>query len=263
MRISLGKLVRRYVYGVRLGERKVKAVYYGDKLIWPTLSDTVYSCVLDVAAIEGSLAGAQFFHALEAVRNGGVGLDCYVLMMAGGREYMLSKGFGRYDVAAWDGHATATFGDSGPLASALQVGDEVTLRLVVPESRTTAAASPGQNAGFSEAWETRWLPGASLVYSHTKGQKRVCPWAYGVLTAEPSGMTYVTAPWHNHPGHRRSSSLVHVCQPESWLVPSYADRVFRVHMDVGGSSTITMCYIQFPQFTSTIKMKVAAVTRHE
>lgn len=263
MRVSLGKLVRRYVYGVRLGERRVSAIYHGDKLIWPTLSDTVYSAVLDVAAIEGTLAGAQFWHALEAVQKKGAEKDCYILMTAGGREYMLVDGFGRYDVAVWDGHATAVFGDNGPLSDELQAGDEVTLRLVVPESMTTKAASPGENQPFSQTWETRWLPGTTLVYSHYKGKKKVCPWANGSLTAAPSGKTYVVAPWHNHAGHKRSPYLVHVCNPAADLKPSYVDRLFTVNMQVGGASAISYCYMQFPKFAATIKVKVSAVTLHE
>lgn len=263
MRISLGKLVRRYVYGVRLGEQRVTAIYHGDKLIWPTLSDTVYSAVLDVASIEDTLQGSQFWHALEAVQKKGAAADCYILLTAGGREYMLARGFGRYDVAAWDGHATAVFGDNGPLSEALKAGDEVTLKLVVPETATTKAASPGQNVGFSHTWETRWLPGTTLVYSHYKGQKKVCAWASGKLTAQPSGKLYVTAPWHNHPGHGRPPYLTHVCKPDAGLVPSYADRLFTAAMQVGGSSGITYCYMQFPKFTATIKLKVSAVTLHE
>lgn len=262
MRISLGNLVRRYVYGVRLGEKRVTAIYHGDKLIWPTLSDTVYAAVLDVASIEDTLQGAQFWHALEAVRSRGAAMDCYILLTAGGREYMLVAGFGRYDVAAWDGHATVVFGDNGPLSEALRAGDEVSLKLMVPESTTTRVASPRQNVGFSHTWETRWLPGATLVYSHYKGQKKVCAWASGTLTAQPSGKLYITAPWHNHPGHGRPPNLVHICKPDAGLVPSYADRSFTADMQVGGSSGINYCYMQFPKFTATIKMRVSAVTLH-
>lgn len=263
MRVTLGKLVRKYVYDVRLGERKVMAVYHGDKLIWPTLRDTVYSAVLDTGAVEDALAGAQFYHALEAVRSKGAAQDCHILLTAGGRDYMLAAGFGRYDVAVWDGHATVTFGDNGPLAGALRPGDEVTLRLVVPERATPKAASPGENVGFSETWATRWLPGTTLVYSHYKGQKKVCAWANGTLTAEPSGMTYIVAPSHIHEGHKRLSHLPHTCKPAPDLQPSYADRRFTVSMRVGGSSGINYCYMQFPPFAATIRLRVSAVTLHD
>lgn len=262
MRISLGKLVRRYVYGVRLGEQRVTAIYHGDKLIWPTLSDTVYSAVLDVASIEDTLQGSQFRHALEAVQKLGAAADCYILMNAGGREYMLARGFGRYDVAAWDGHATAVFGDNGPLSEALKAGDEVTLKLVVPETRTKMVASPGENTGFSETWETRWLPGTYVVYSHNKGQKKVCAYAFGYVTGHPSGKKYIEMPLHWHTGDDRAL-FVHLHQPDKNLVPSYADTLFKVSMQVGGSSAVYGCYLQFPKFTATIKLKVSAVTLHK
>ena len=135
MRVTFGKLVRRYVYDVRLGERKVSALYLGDKKIWPTLRDTVYSCVLDVAAVEGALDWAYWLHALDAVGKLGASAECYMKLTAGGREYMLGSTFGGWYPAEYDGRATVVFGDNGPLWEKLQPGDVVTVqvRVVSPE----------------------------------------------------------------------------------------------------------------------------------
>lgn len=263
MRLTLGQLVRRYLYGVRLGERRVTAIYHGNKLIWPTLSDTVYSAVLDVPSIEHTLAGAQFWHALQAVQRNGASESCYILLNAGGRDYMLlARGFGRYEVAEWDGFATVVFGDNGPLASALKAGDEVTLRLVVPAFESDSYASPKENEGFNGTWTTRWLPGTMLQYSHYKGQKRVCSWASGEVRGRQSGTLYIAAGWHNHQGHGRWDNE-HAVEEVPGLVPAYADALFDVSMQVGGSSAITSCKLLFPPFAAAIKVRVSAVRRHE
>ena len=67
MLVTCGDRVRRYVYDVRAGARRVRCVYLGDRLIWPTLSDTVGGVVLDTAGVEGSVDWGYWLHALDAV----------------------------------------------------------------------------------------------------------------------------------------------------------------------------------------------------
>lgn len=260
MRVTHGEKKRRYVYEMRLGEQRVARVYHGQQMIFPTLKDTLAGCVLDVVATENTLAGAFFEHALQAV-TAGASEGCHLLMDAGGRTFSLGAEYGRYPVAGYDGHGGVSFGEAGPLASALRVGDEVTLRLTVPARESESFKSPGQNVGFSETWAARWLPGTTMVYSHYKGQKKVCSWASGEVRGRQSGKVYIAALWHNHPGHGRWSNT-HAVSEVPGLVPDYADAAFDVSMQVGGSSGIVYCKLLFPAFSETLKMRVIATTRH-
>lgn len=261
MRVSLGKFVRRYVYGVRMGERRVAAIYHGGKLIWPTLSDTVYSAVLDVAGIEDTLAGAQFRHALEAVRKKGVSEACYILMNAGGREYMLSAGFGRYDVAAWDGHATVVFGDNGPLSEALQAGDEVTLNLVVP-TRTTALYEGEARCSLP------FLPDTCLNVWWSKGQKKVAAGRWFTVKGFPSGVVHFGGLCDTSEHKRNTYVRVLPGNTHKWFNAVYngafvpGDTGLEVSTGLSGSGLGGGVSFTFPKFTATIKMRVSAVTMH-
>lgn len=259
MRLTLGKLVRKNVCGVRLGADRVAEVRHGEALIWPTLSDTISKCVLDVAEVEDTRDGAYLAHALGLLEEG----KASIKVVCGGREYYVDAEHGRFDVAHWDGHGGLVFGDCGPLGEDLKVGDRVSLDLVVEEAEKSASyASAAENEGISEAWGCRWLPGTALVYSHYKGQKKRCSWAHGTVTGAESGLVYVAAPHHIHEGHKRETD-VHTVYPADGFEPDYGDTRFLVEMEVGGSSGITACYLLFPAFRRTLTLHVASVTYHD
>ena len=250
------KVVRRAVCGVRVGTTRVDRVMHGRELVWPTLSDTVAKVVLDVPALDGTLEGAYWEHAMAGLDAG-----AQVFVRAGGREYVLDGDYMQYERAHWDGAGGIVFGDNGPFLEDLQEGDEVEVRLVVPEAQTESFESPRENEGFEHAWVCRWLPDTALVYSHYKGQKKVCSWAHGTVTGAASGLVYVAAPHHIHEGHKRETD-VHTVYPAEGFEPDYRDERFLVEMEVGGSSGITACYLRFPAFNVRFKIKVSGVVRH-
>ena len=259
MRVSLGKDVRAFVYRAMLDGKRLKAIFYEGEQIWPTLADTVRSCILDVAALEGSPEGAYWAHALRQLELLGAASGRYVLVVAGGRTYSLNGELPGYDVVRYDA-GVLDFGDEGPCADALRDGDLVSLRLVMPE-RFSESFSAGQNVGFERSWEECWLPGTVWQYVHWKGQKKVCSWASGYVEGVPSGLRYLSAPWHNHPGHWRGDSW-HSVVPVEGFVPDFGDRALRCHMEVGGSSGVSLCRLLFPAFDVSLTLAVAAVSLH-
>ncbi|MGN0869471.1 MAG: hypothetical protein ACI4O9_08130 [Akkermansia sp.] len=260
MRVTLGKTVRAFVYRAMLGDNRLQAICHGEEQIWPTLADTVRSCILDVAAIEGSAAGAYFAHALRQLELLGAASGRCVLVVAGGRTYSLNGELPGYDVVRYDA-GVLDFGDEGPCADALRDGDMVALRLVMPQRFSESFVSPSQNVGFERSWDECWLPGTVWQYAHWKGQKKVCSWASGYVDGVPSGVRYLTDPWHNHPGHWRGDSW-HSVVPVEGFVPDYNDRALRCHMDVGGSSGVSVCRLVFPAFYVSLNLAVASVTLH-
>ena len=271
MRITFGKLVRRYVYDVRLGERKVSALYLGDKKIWPTLSDTVYSCVLDVAAVEGAAPWAYWLHALDAVGKLGASAECYMKLTAGGREYMLGSTFGGWYPAEYDGRATVVFGDNGPLWEKLQPGDVVTVQLRVP-GRESGRMATVTGTAAEMMFSLPWLPGTGLAFTVGKGQKRTnAHWEFSVV-GQGSGTLHIEGQSVIEGHHRGDWSMavyareMKVHRPLRFVWDdAYATGDAGVLMRVvshNGGTTVSGCRLLWPGFTTTLRLKVAAVTRH-
>ncbi|MBQ8517648.1 MAG: hypothetical protein IJ498_08735 [Akkermansia sp.] len=271
MRKTIGKYVRRYLYDKRLGDRRVVAIYRDGVKIWPTLSDTVYSCVLDVAAVEGTLDWVYWLHALDAVSKLGASAECYMKMMAGGRDYMLGATFGNWYPAVYDGRATVIFGDNGPLWEKLQPGDEVSVQLRVP-ARECGGMAKVENATAEEVVALPWLPGAGLGFTISKGRKKTnANWEFSVV-GQGSGTLHIDG-YSRITGHKRGD----------WATVVYA-REMRVHQvlrfswddgyaagDTGvllrvatysGGTAVSNCRLLCPGFVKTLRFKVSAVTRH-
>lgn len=270
MRVTFGKLVQRYVYDVRLGERKVSALYLGDRKIWPTLSDTVYSCVLDVAAVEGSVEWAYWQHALAAV-EGGANEERHMRLRAGGREYMLGATFGEWYLAGFDGRATVVFGDNGPLWEKLQPGDEVEVWVVVPERQGVELQSVCE-AAVEEVYGLPWLPGTRLDFVVSKGRKKTSAhWDFsvsgmgsGVLHIDGTGMItgHGRGDWQTNVWARGME--VHGEMLRGWD-DGYAggDTGLKVRfVSHNGGTTISQGGVVWPGFSRSIRFRVSAVTRH-
>lgn len=271
MRKTIGKYVRRYLYDKRLGDRRVVAIYRDGVKIWPTLSDTVYSCVLDVAAVEGALDWAYWLHALDAVAKLGASAECYMKLTAGGREYMLGSTFGGWYMAEYDGRATVVFGDNGPLWEKLQPGDVVTVTLSVP-ARESGKVGEVVNSTVEEVFSLPWLPGAGLAFTVGKGRKRTnASWEFSVV-GQGSGTLHIDG--HSQiTGHKRGdwASVVYaremrVHKPLRFVWnDAYATGDAGVLMRVvshNGGTTVSGCRLLWPGFTTMLRFKVAAVTRH-
>ena len=270
MRITFGKLVRRYVYDVRLGERKVSALYLGDKKIWPTLSDTVYSCVLDVAAVEGALDWAYWLHALDAVGKLGASAECYMKLTAGGREYMLGSTFGGWYLAEYDGRATVVFGDNGPLWEKLQPGDVVTVQVRVPARELDVVQTPHENAEVSGVVDVPWLPGTGLSLRVTKGRKKSSAGVRFSVTGQPSGTVHIGG-FAQKNGHSRGSYYGTAYARDMGVINGWTS-AFNDSWASGDGKLIVWgewynagsgyLRLLFPGFAETLRFRVSAVTRH-
>lgn len=264
-----GETVRRYVYDVRLGERKAAALYRGDTRLWPTLSDTLAGCVLDVNELEGSEDYVYWVHALGAVARLGASAECYMKLTAGGRDYMLGSTFGAWYKAGYDGRATVDFGEDGPLWEALRVGDEVRVQLVVPEHEGVHVEA-GLNGDAEAATWLPWLPGSYLRVKVGKWQKRVSAGCRFKVVGQPSGTVHVEG-FAQKNGHCRGShwgcayareSSVLNGKVRQWCderVPGDDSLLVRGEWYNAGSGEV---FPVFPGFRKTIRFKVSAVTRH-
>lgn len=262
MRSTNGKRVRKYVYDVRLGDNKAAALYRGNEKLWPTLSDTVYSCVLDVNELEGSVNRAWWLHALDAVSKG-VGSECYMKLRAGGREYMLGATFGNWYLAEYDGRATVVFGDNGPLWEKLQPGDEVSVELRVPARES--AEFEGQSVCYLP-----YLTNTRMRVSFTKWKKKRHAGRRFEVGASAGNVVHYGGYCETSEHKRGNKTRVLPSNTHKWY-----NRVYNNNMVVGETSLaidtapigsgggpgggVTFLW---PGFITRLRFKVSAVTRH-
>jgi len=270
MRKTIGKFVRRYLYDKRLGGRRVLEIWRDGKKIWPTLGDTVYSCVLDVAAVEGSIDWAYWLHALDAAARLGAGAECHIKLAAGGREYMLNSTFGGWYLARYDGRATVVFGDDGPLVEKLRVGDEVVARLVVPQHEGAAVGTAWENQSVSGSEPLPWLPGSCLRVLVQKGRKKMSAGCRFCVTGRPSGTVHVQG-FAQKNGHCRGSYWGNAFARDMWVINGRVGRYCDGAVAGDGRLDVEACWYNagcgrvfpvFPGFDRVIRFRVSAVTRH-
>ena len=261
MRVTNGKRVRKYVYDVRLGDNTAAALYCGDRKLWPTLSDTVYSCVLDVNELEGSVNRAWWLHALDAVGKLGASAECHMKLTAGGREYMLGSTFGGWYLAEYDGRATVVFGDNGPLWEKLQPGDVVTVQLRVP----------GRESEEFEGQRVCYLPHLTKTQMRVvfhKGKKKRWAGRRFNVTGQPGGVVHWGGSCETSEHKRGQKTRVLPGNTHKWYNRVHNDAMVvgetqlaidTVAIGSGGGGGLTFLW---PGFTTTLRLKVSAVTRH-
>lgn len=261
MRMSLkGKAAGAFVMEAWLNGSPVWEVWHEGVRLYPDDRIRVKGLVLDVPG--GSLEAAYWAHAQQAVLEGEPGEKLHMSMSLCGRVYALYAPYGDLPVVRAVNGVLTFAEDEGPLLSEVWPGAGAcaVVQAVVPQRSTPDFCSPAQNRGVEWQWEARWLPGTVLMYSHYKGQKKVCSWAYGSVTGQPSGLVYIKAPNHIHEGHKRISWSWHSCGAVSGLEPDYADSSLKVVMHVGGSSGINACRLVFPAFERSWALGVKGVT---
>lgn len=260
MRKTVGKFVRRYLYDKRVGDRKVSAIYLGDKKVWPSLSDTAASMVLDVTAAEGSVNWAWWLHALDAVSKR-CDAECYMKLTAGGRDYMLGATFGSWYLAGFDGRATVTFGDDGPLMSKLRVGDEVTVQLRIPARES--AEFEGQCVCYLP-----YLTNTRMRVVFHKGQKRRWAGRRFRVTGQAGGVVHYGGSCETSEHKRGKKTRVLPGNTHKWYNAVYNNSMVagETQLDIdtaaigsGGGGGVTFLW---PGFMTRLRFKVSAVTRH-
>ncbi len=265
MRSTNGKRVRKYVYDVRLGDNKAMALHRGDEKLWPTLSDTVYSCVLDVNELESSVDKAYWVHALDAVEKIGETADCSMTLRAGGREYTLNAaGVWRAD---FDGRATVVFGNDGPLVDKLRVGDEVEVTARIPARNGEQLLIKRYNGWVTLSWEWPLIAGTRFgMILRNFSRKRSNYSSFGMVKSLPSGRG-----WNANKGNQK-----HASRPltrgdlikEADLQPGDMACSCEV-MTSGGcyydpsKGQYQYAFPAWPAFTRVFRFKVSAVTRHD
>ena len=203
MRISFRAAANRYVYDARLGERKVQAIYYGDKKVYPDASARVRMLRLDMGGWAGTVEGNCWARALEAVS---IAADASRhIRLTAGRTYSVQTAYGSYPAAAWLGEGRFEFAyGEGPLAQSLRLGDTATLRLQIPALYTAPIGGTEGNNDAVTAVYPSCLPDTEVRCFFTKGQKKVSTGARIRLESLPSGTALMDRHQQQN-GHCRGS----------------------------------------------------------
>lgn len=275
MRLSFGNKKRKYLYDIRFWtqsgqEKRVQAVYRGDEMIFPTMSDLAERVTLDLSGMTDTEEGAYWHHAIGALK-GDYPLtaaaviwkqEFFAHVCIAGKWFDLihkDEACPAFPLADYE-RGTLLLGDSGSPVVGVQVGDEVIVRVRIPQHESERL--PGDlNASLDGYIHTRWLPGAYLTYYHWKNKKRHHPHRQGSVMGEPSQTRYFDLPDHKHVGHGRGY-IEDMDYAVPSLVPQYGDTVFHVQIDAWNGSGITDCRMVFPAFEREFRLKVVDVVRH-
>lgn len=182
MKVTLGDKKRKFVYDVLFGERHVNRIMYAGRKIWPDESERVATMSLDMSVLEDSVEGVYWMHALTAVSSASSD-ECYMLLRAGGRDYMLQTTFDKWKKATYSAGTVDFLGD-GPMRESLRIGDTVTVQLVMPQRQSTIIG--GDQLGYEGYQWVNYsigryvtgdypptIPNTSVRGFFSKGQKEV------------------------------------------------------------------------------------------
>lgn len=256
MKVALNGKPQR-VTNVFGGNIRAVALYQGATKLWP--SDGNYAMGLRVELPQpGTPDYLYWLHVQLAMQGVDMGSSkCYLRFTINGTYYYINSSPDGSSPLKMEGEVIQlTSGVRTLLAD--YIGSTIPFEALIPARKGENYTSPSQNVGFSHTLLVPWLPGTSLTYSHWKGQKRVCSWANGNLVGMRTGKTYITAPWHNHPGHWRGNST-HTYGAVEGLVPDYTAEPLRLSMAVGGSSGISECRLTYPGFNRVFNLTVKEV----
>lgn len=261
MRKTIGKYVRRYLYDKRLGDRRVVAIYRDGVKLWPTLADTICSCVIDVNALSGSIEWAYWLHALAAVQSQ-CNAECYLKLTAGGRDYMLGSTFGSWYKAAFDGRATITFADDGPLAEYLRIGDTVSIEARIP-------ARKSELFDGEAVCTLPFLTDTCLSVEWHKKQKRRYAGRRFTVTGQASSTVHFGGTCDTSEHKRGRKVRVLPGNTHKWHNAVYngqmqqGDSSLSISTSPTGSGGGGGVAFLWPPFTKIFRFKIAAVTRHD
>ena len=267
MRVTYDSYARRYVWAIRAGTSPVRRIMYGDRQIWPSNEDRVRTAAVDMSALDGTLEGAYWLHALDAVKDK-ASESCFMKLHAGGRTLLLQNAYGTLARAVYS-RGVIDFGDEGPLAEDLRPGSMIEVSAVVPRRRATVAYASVVPA--EPVWELPRLPGSTLYFGSEKGRKRTCPTATFEWWGEPSHTLHLRAFWIRF-GHRRGFwDMELACRAGTGaangsvsagydrFVPGDRRSVVRISQIGGAGEPVRVCPT-YPPFRMSWRLRVTAIT---
>lgn len=203
MKISHRNAAGKYIYDARLGERPLRAICLGGKQLYPDNAARIRLLRLDMGAWHGTVEGAYWRHALEAV-SAASGPMQYIRLQAD-RSYQVQTTFGHYPLASCTDWSCFTFAaGEGPLVQNIRLGDSTSLRLQIPAfASQSIGGTQGDDSPVSHAYPA-CLPGTEVRCHFTKGQKRVSTGARVLMESRPSGAVLLDR-YHQKNGHCRGS----------------------------------------------------------
>lgn len=147
MRITYSEHKRAYVKDVRVGEQIVQKIMYNGVQVYPDNETRVTKIGLDMRWAEGTEDGVYWQYAL---RHSGETSGGSIKLILGDKEY---EGVYEKGVFAFNG-------DDGPLLQEISAGDIATLKIYVPQRKSSSWSK--QSTG-NYTWEEIWLPGSKVV----------------------------------------------------------------------------------------------------
>lgn len=199
MKAALGAIPDKYIYSAYLGEQPLASIYHGKEKIWPDNSQRVTRMTLDVATLEGTVNGAYWTLALDAVATG-CKAQQFVRITAD-RVYNINNTYGTYAMAYYNGNGEIAFvGGQGPLARNVRPGTHIPVRLVIP-SRDSIKIGGTNNTTVSKDYPP-CIPGSTVRGYFGKGRKKVSSGVRVKVEQLPSGQILLDRHQQQN-GHRR------------------------------------------------------------
>lgn len=159
------------VKDVYYGNKPVKAIYWGDKKIWPTNSSRVTAIIVDVELLAGTLDGVLWKHALKATESG-VSPSKFIKFKCG-REYYINTAIDSRPVAYYMGKGELRFANGdGPMSSDAKIGSTIDMRLVIPQIESGRIGGNQSNTDPVSLDYISFIPGTVVRGYFGKGEKR-------------------------------------------------------------------------------------------
>ena len=157
--------MRRFVYGMAVGQQRVKRVMLGDQQIWPGNELRVRQLHLNMLPVTYGANEQYWLHAMDAVAAKS-SPDCYVGFNIAGREYRVRSTYSGYPLVQLE-YGVLDFGADGPLWEDVRVGDHLHVEVVIPARKS---------ATYTDVVEAEcplpWLRGTEATVQWHKGRKR-------------------------------------------------------------------------------------------
>ena len=259
MRVTQGKFVRRFVYGMAVGQKRVKRVMMGAQQIWPGNELRVKSMALNLQPVSSGENEQYWLHALDAVAVRSTS-NCYIGFVIAGRKYRIRTTHNGYPLAKLQ-YGVLDFGEDGPLFEDVRVGDMLTVEAVI---------SARNSQKFTDVTEAEcplpWLSGTRAYVEWYKDRKRVQAGARWLVEGghkHLGGMNYTDA-------HKRGRNYrVVPDNGHKWTERVHNDNMvsgvnsLKVTARAHGLASLPSVTLLWPAFRKSFKFEVTAVSMYE